>query len=347
MAFQDNSGGIILDATLTDVGRKYMAKGKFRVTKFALGDDEINYALVSGSPSTVDDHKIPTGVMPSVLEAFGGQQSNINYGLISLPRNDLLYIPIFKINTKIDGTASKHTNNFIHVAVNKETGRKLESDLGSPSKILYANKHDKNNIVVESGIEVPSDGGTSGEAITTDLVPTEKNKKAYILNMGLYDRNCLLYADSKLIECVYSSNPNATFENDKNDKLYVDFLPMQKLTKVSLPTITKDHEVYKLQTINHKVLHRNSTATGNSHSEFQGPRASVFAINIDINIELTSNSTGESDRRYKLLGNESIDLFSSGNLYDFIDTTIYVEGLSSNSRLQIPIRIVRFAGTST
>ena len=73
----------------------------------------------------------------------------------------------------------------------------------------------------------------------------------------------------------------------------------------------------------------------------------MFAINIDVNIELTSDSTGESDRRYKLLGNESIDLFSSGNLYDFIDTTIYVEGLSSNSRLQVPIRIVRFAGTST
>ena len=41
MAFQNNSGGIILDATLTDIGRKYMAQGKFRVVKFALGDDEV------------------------------------------------------------------------------------------------------------------------------------------------------------------------------------------------------------------------------------------------------------------------------------------------------------------
>jgi len=43
MAFLDNSGDIILDAVLTDVGRRRMAQGNFRITKFALGDDEIDY----------------------------------------------------------------------------------------------------------------------------------------------------------------------------------------------------------------------------------------------------------------------------------------------------------------
>ena len=43
MAFLDNSGDIILDAVLTEVGRKRMSQGNFRITKFALGDDEINY----------------------------------------------------------------------------------------------------------------------------------------------------------------------------------------------------------------------------------------------------------------------------------------------------------------
>ena len=45
MAFLDNSGDIILDAVLTDLGRKRMSQGNFRVAKFALGDDEINYKL--------------------------------------------------------------------------------------------------------------------------------------------------------------------------------------------------------------------------------------------------------------------------------------------------------------
>ena len=47
MAFLDNSGDIILDAVLTDTGRFRLAKGdgSFKIVKFALGDDEINYGL--------------------------------------------------------------------------------------------------------------------------------------------------------------------------------------------------------------------------------------------------------------------------------------------------------------
>ena len=46
MGFLDNSGDIILDAVLTDTGRFRLAKGdgSFKITKFALGDDEINYS---------------------------------------------------------------------------------------------------------------------------------------------------------------------------------------------------------------------------------------------------------------------------------------------------------------
>ena len=47
MAFLDNSGDIILDAVLTDTGRFRLAKGdgSFKIVKFALADDEINYSL--------------------------------------------------------------------------------------------------------------------------------------------------------------------------------------------------------------------------------------------------------------------------------------------------------------
>ena len=41
MSFLDNSGDIILDAVLTETGRRRMAEGNFKITKFALGDDEI------------------------------------------------------------------------------------------------------------------------------------------------------------------------------------------------------------------------------------------------------------------------------------------------------------------
>ena len=37
MSFLDNSGDIILDAVLTDTGRKRMAAGNFSISKFGLG----------------------------------------------------------------------------------------------------------------------------------------------------------------------------------------------------------------------------------------------------------------------------------------------------------------------
>ena len=61
MAFLDNSGDIILDAVLTDVGRQRLAKGdgSFRITKFALADDEIDYTLYRNGNSTLGAH--PSG----------------------------------------------------------------------------------------------------------------------------------------------------------------------------------------------------------------------------------------------------------------------------------------------
>ena len=47
MGFLDNSGDIILDAVLTDLGRNRLARGdgSFQIAWFALGDDEVNYGL--------------------------------------------------------------------------------------------------------------------------------------------------------------------------------------------------------------------------------------------------------------------------------------------------------------
>ena len=74
MAFLDNSGDIILDAVLTDEGRRRLAEGDgtFRITKFALGDDEIDYGLYNKnhpSGSAYYDLEITTGsIRTRVLE---------------------------------------------------------------------------------------------------------------------------------------------------------------------------------------------------------------------------------------------------------------------------------------
>ena len=92
MAFLDNSGDIILDAVLTDTGRFRLARGNFKISSFALGDDEIDYSLYNkdhASGSAYYDLEI---LQTPVLEAFTNNTSSLKSRLISVPRNNLLYL---------------------------------------------------------------------------------------------------------------------------------------------------------------------------------------------------------------------------------------------------------------
>jgi hypothetical protein len=99
MAFLKNDGDIILDAVLTDAGRRRLAAGDgtFNITKFALGDDEINYALHDASAATayqdLEIDKTP------VLEAFTNSKASLKHRLITLDNINHLYLPVIKLNT--------------------------------------------------------------------------------------------------------------------------------------------------------------------------------------------------------------------------------------------------------
>ena len=101
MAFLDNSGDIILDAVLTDTGRLRLAQGdgSFKISKFALGDDEINYALYNKSHSSGSAYYDLEVLQTPVLEAFTNNTSNLKTKLISISRTNILYMPILKVNT--------------------------------------------------------------------------------------------------------------------------------------------------------------------------------------------------------------------------------------------------------
>jgi len=123
MAFLDNSGDIILDAVLTDTGRMRLAKGdgSFKIVKFALGDDEINYTrfdLNHPSGSAYADLEL---LQTPVLESFTNNTSVMNSRLVTIPRNNLLYLPVLKLNENQAGTARNTEASQFVVAVNDAT----------------------------------------------------------------------------------------------------------------------------------------------------------------------------------------------------------------------------------
>ena len=108
MAFLDNSGDIILDAVLTDTGRMRLAKGDgtFKIVKFALGDDEINYGLFNKNHPSGSAYYDLDIMQTPVLEAFTNNTSILKHKLLSMPQTNLLYLPVVKLNAFTPGYES-------------------------------------------------------------------------------------------------------------------------------------------------------------------------------------------------------------------------------------------------
>ena len=87
MGYLDNTQ-VIVDAVLTKRGRELLARndGSFRITQFALADDEINYSLWNEdhpNGSQFAGEAIENGPL---LEAFPDENNIMIHKLVSLPR---------------------------------------------------------------------------------------------------------------------------------------------------------------------------------------------------------------------------------------------------------------------
>ena len=119
MGYLDNSS-VTVDAILTLKGRELLAKGgsEFNITQFALGDDEIDYALWN------TDHPLGTNYygtiienMP-ILEAVPDESQALRYKLITLPKSTQ-NIPVVSVgNTSITLTAPGQTATISPATIN-------------------------------------------------------------------------------------------------------------------------------------------------------------------------------------------------------------------------------------
>ena len=84
---------MFVDAVLTDIGRSYLARndGSFSMVKFALGDDEVDYANIKKYGRTVGKERIEK--LTPVLEALTNQSYAQKYKLISVSNPNLVRLP--------------------------------------------------------------------------------------------------------------------------------------------------------------------------------------------------------------------------------------------------------------
>lgn len=93
MGYNDNTTDFYIDATVTDVGRRALARndGSFSVVRFRFGDDEVDYRdwnALTGSDSK--DSKI---LDTPILEALTNETVALRNPLVTIRNSSLQYMP--------------------------------------------------------------------------------------------------------------------------------------------------------------------------------------------------------------------------------------------------------------
>ena len=146
MAFLDSSTAVI-DAIITKKGRELLAKndGSFRITKFAFGDDDVNYQLYDVTNSVNPERDILN--LP-VLEPISNEAVALLNRLVTAPKGTL------KISTlKLQPTvATADFGNDVRIEVSTENGEDPQG--------YTATSRDLDIAIVESTKALPDENGT-------------------------------------------------------------------------------------------------------------------------------------------------------------------------------------------
>ena len=337
MAFLDNSGDIILDAVLTDTGRFRLAKGDgtFKIVKFALSDDEINYRLYDKNHSSGSAYYDLEILQTPVMEAFTNNTSTMNYKLLSMPRTNLLYLPIMKINSLPAASAivqceTQAANDGYVVTCTDQTWAALTLAAKSSNNGIM----DGSSISVEKRIRI--DQGIDNTAISyTNQIDVDLKETQYIIEI-----------DSRLGSII---SPQGTGPGVQAAAL--SFIDDDNIASYYLST-TDGNYVQNIKEVISPVDETNVWALAAQNQTFpnkiasiSGPQGTCLQFTIKSSLDLIS-----SDFLFDQLGAtfsttaEKLAWFGDGSIagtWKYIDTTVKVSGATTGYRIDIPVRFIK------
>lgn len=308
MAFLDNSGDIILDAVLTDTGRYRLAKGdgSFKITKFALGDDEIDYSLYNKDNASGSAYYDLDILQTPIMEALTDNASALKSHLITISRTDLLFLPVIKLfdqNSPINGK-SYNNNGYFIVASDADSESEFRNSNGVANGVFFtALKADSsaNNIVVDQGLDTTSVSAL--QPLSADL-----NETSYMIVMD--NRLGSLYGTTGTAGSPIAASPrNPSYIDDDQMATYLLSLQQEGSNITAIP-VTEN-------------------GTDPSNSSIRGPRGTRMSLKLAASSELQT-----SNYLFEQLG------FLSGS-FNVIDTNIRITGVTTGFRIDIPVRYVK------
>ena len=332
MAFLDNSGDIILDAILTETGRKKMAQGNFRIVKFALGDDEIDYSLYNLNH--------PSGTAYADLEILQTPVSEANnlaiqYGLQSVTNNDILYMPSLVLNEgKID-SAVQRKNNTIYISANSETQKALDDSslgFGTGYSVLSGQRGGGKLITIESSI--------NNSNITMD----KTNQSTYIISQNMLDAAATVTYDNNFINTIMSSPSTTKFATSADGSWAGTTAALQGRSGVR-PASKTGFSMTNMPMSRAAIFTSTGTSTIDvtNYVSSVGVVGSMAYISMLIDPALTTTMAQTADTRWTKFGTTgtTISGLSATRTFSIIALSLEVNGLTSGASLSIPITLIK------
>lgn len=324
MGFLDNSGDIILDAVLTDTGRMRLAKadGSFKISKFALGDDEIDYGLYDKNNTSGSAYYDITVLQTPVLEAFTNNTSLLKSKLMSLNRNDVLYLPVVNLFTTAGKGSAKHSSGTFVVPVDKTTvdnlkgGNDGNGSLGAGLLNGYQPNTDISHISCHQGLN------------TNEISPNE------VLARDLVETQYIVEVDNRLGRIF----PPPTAPQATNTNLTTD-------TQIAsaTPSFVDDDNIASYIFSFSRNSGYVSNLGGDTESSILGPRGTRLQFRIGASLD-----TRTSTYLFTQIGSLSTTALANAagselaaSQWRFIDSTVRVTGVNTGYRLDIPVRFAK------
>jgi len=327
MAFLDNSGDIILDAVLTDAGRKRLARGDgtFKVTKYAFGDDEIDYGSYNPNAASGSAYFDLEILQTPVLEAFTNNASSLKSKLITVTNNNLLYLPelvLNEVNVRTKMIANSSTNSLSSgsflVMVNNNTYAQLLTDAES----TFIGEVLKGYGAIDSAAEhIRVDQGLN----TTKLDPSNK------LSAELTEQQYMIQMDNRLgmITDLFAGTA-AVGGGTVGSPSFIDD------DQIATYYLTKNVGLYIIDCLAGQITDSNEAnyvGAGSGDEVIEGPRGTQVRFGLRSSSDLQA-----SNYLFDTIGRSATVVSTT---YGCIDTTIKIIGVTTGYSLDIPVTFAK------
>tara|TARA_R110002074_G_scaffold29966_3_gene85353 strand:- start:55 stop:1080 length:1026 start_codon:yes stop_codon:yes gene_type:complete len=340
MAFLDNSGDIILDAVLTDEGRRRLAMGdgSFRITKFALGDDEIDYSLYQVAPPSGSGYQDTRILQLPVFEAFTNNTTSLKNRVLSYDNTSLLYLPVIKLNTLLPGgptaTGATAPVGGYYVTVDEATKvqvRDADTNAASSGGFRFAGGGE----LSIAQTRLVFDQGVDNQALSLSYLGGPQGDRE---SQSMFESAYLVEVDSRLLGLTTPANlqvAQPSFIDDDNVSTYYFGLNSDPgYFAAQLGGVPGGQAQPAFEIVQNPTRSENSAIGPTNTTGRLGSRL-VFGLKSSLTLQ------NSDDLFTRLGGSETIVINGSSAVYKTINTVIRLTGFSTGYRVEIPIKLLK------